>query len=263
MKRPYPPFFKFLGTGGGRHVMALQIRSTAEFLIGYENTLLHIDPGPGALVYLRKMKPPVHPSQLHAILVSHRHIDHSSDVSALAEAMTDTGKTRDKWVFLPGDAFEPHSVLYPHILSLFDHKPIRVTPHGEWTVGDIHIRSSCQHLHPVETYGFHFILGSIHVAYIADTAFFEDLISEYRDAHIVIINVTLHQPIRGVQHLTVRNALELLMNIRPEVAFFTHFGPHVLKLEPWRYAQEWSQQAGCRIIPAQDGRYFELDRILE
>ncbi len=262
MQSPYPPFIKFLGTGGGRRVMAFQSRATGGFLIGFRETLLHIDPGPGALVHLRKSRPSINPSRLTALLISHRHIDHSSDASALIEAMTEAGKSRDKWVFLPGDALEPHSILYPHVLSHMNTPPVQLKPHAEHKIGDILLRVSCQHLHPVETYGFHFFLDTIHFAYIADTAFFEDLIPEYRGIDVALINVTLTKPIKGVQHLTLHETLELLVNIRPKIAIFTHFGPPMLKLQPWKYTATWSHQAGCRIIAAQDGRYFEFHALM-
>ena len=41
----------FLGSGGGRIVVAHQLRSTGGFVINIGTKQIHVDPGPGALVH--------------------------------------------------------------------------------------------------------------------------------------------------------------------------------------------------------------------
>ena len=45
-------FIKFLGTAGARVVVSKQLRASGGVWIKYQDTNLHIDPGPGALVRL-------------------------------------------------------------------------------------------------------------------------------------------------------------------------------------------------------------------
>jgi phosphoribosyl 1,2-cyclic phosphodiesterase len=75
-----------LGTGGGRFATITQKRRTAGIRIIGEDLNLHLDPGPGALVY--SISESLNPQQLNAIFVSHCHPDHYTDAEVLIEAMT-------------------------------------------------------------------------------------------------------------------------------------------------------------------------------
>jgi len=77
---------KFLGTGGGRYVTGMQRRKTAGIIIETDETKVHIDPGPGALVYANQEE---EPEETEAVIVSHAHPDHSNDAEALIEMMTE------------------------------------------------------------------------------------------------------------------------------------------------------------------------------
>jgi phosphoribosyl 1,2-cyclic phosphodiesterase len=46
-------------------------------------TQIHVDPGPGALVRALSHVPPCNPRELDAIVLSHKHLDHSADVNAV------------------------------------------------------------------------------------------------------------------------------------------------------------------------------------
>ena len=44
----------FLGTGGGRIIIAHQLRATGGVILNLEDTQIHIDPGPGSLVQAKE-----------------------------------------------------------------------------------------------------------------------------------------------------------------------------------------------------------------
>ncbi|MFB6216464.1 MAG: MBL fold metallo-hydrolase, partial [Candidatus Aenigmatarchaeota archaeon] len=78
---------KFLGTGGGRYVTGEQRRRTAGIVVQTEETQIHIDPGPGALVYAHEELD--EPLDTDAVIVSHAHLDHSNDAEAMIEVMAE------------------------------------------------------------------------------------------------------------------------------------------------------------------------------
>jgi len=82
---------KFLGTGGARVVVTKQIRSSGGIWLFLNNTNILIDPGPGSLVKSLSSRPKLDPSKLDAIILSHKHLDHSGDVNIMMEAMTEGG----------------------------------------------------------------------------------------------------------------------------------------------------------------------------
>ena len=50
---------------------------------------MHIDPGPGALIAMKKYN--LDPTKTRTLIVSHCHTDHYSDAEVLVEAMTNGG----------------------------------------------------------------------------------------------------------------------------------------------------------------------------
>ncbi|MCJ7731677.1 MBL fold metallo-hydrolase, partial [Candidatus Bathyarchaeota archaeon] len=76
----------FLGTGGGRFVMTSQMRRTAGIRLSEGKTQVHIDPGPGALVFSNWAG--LSPEKLDGLIVTHCHPDHYTDAEVFIEAMT-------------------------------------------------------------------------------------------------------------------------------------------------------------------------------
>ncbi len=52
---------------------------------------IYLDPGPGALVKCTSSRPKFDPIKLDAIILSHKHLDHSSDMKVMIEAMAEKG----------------------------------------------------------------------------------------------------------------------------------------------------------------------------
>ncbi|MCU4140786.1 MAG: Ribonuclease BN [Methanophagales archaeon] len=95
---------RFLGTAGARFVMIKQLRSSAGIFLTLRGTNILVDPGPGTLVRFAKSKPRIDPAKLHAIVLTHKHLDHSNDVNVMIEAMTEGGFKRRGTLICPKDA---------------------------------------------------------------------------------------------------------------------------------------------------------------
>src|SRR3977135_2915162 len=77
----------FMGTAGARFMVAKQLAASGGLYLEEGNTRISLDPGPGAIVQYAKRK--VDLTKLDAIVLSHRHLDHSNDVNVMIEAMTE------------------------------------------------------------------------------------------------------------------------------------------------------------------------------
>jgi ribonuclease BN (tRNA processing enzyme) len=108
------PSILFLGSGGARFVVARQLRASGGMWMYFGETQIHVDPGPGALLRALNHVPPCNPRELDAIVLSHKHLDHSSDVNAMIEAMTSGGFRRRGTVLAPADAFDSEPVVLPY-----------------------------------------------------------------------------------------------------------------------------------------------------
>src|SRR3972149_3429987 len=97
----------FLGTGGARFMITSQILASGGLWLNLNGTQILVDPGPGCIVQTTKRK--LNPENLSAIILSHRHLDHSGDTNVMVEAMTNGGHNQHGKVFAPADAlcFEP------------------------------------------------------------------------------------------------------------------------------------------------------------
>ncbi len=246
---------RFLGTGGARFVVARQIRASGGMWFRFGATQMHIDPGPGALVRALSALPPCAPPELDAILLSHKHLDHSGDVNAMIEAMTQGGWKRRGTLLAPRDAFEGEPVILPYARHFVEREVMVEPSSGPYLVNDVELRTSLPHVHAVETYGFHFRYEGTTVSYLPCGKFFEGLAEDYRahDPDVLILNVLRFRDAMEVNHLTYDEARVLLREIRPRVAVMTHFGTKMIEQHPARLACELEDELGFRVLAARDG----------
>ena len=251
----------FLGTGGARFVVARQLRASGGMWMRFGQTQIAVDPGPGALVRALSHVPPCNPRELDAIVLSHKHLDHSGDVNVMIEAMTSGGFRKRGAIFAPGDAFQDDPVILPYAQQ-FPERAERLTERaGPLRVGDVDLRTSIRHVHACETYGMHFTYDGLTVSYLPCGRFFDGLAADYA-AHrpdVLIVNVLRFADAMDVDHLTWEGACRIVEDVRPKVVVFAHFGTKMLEQDPRRLAQEVEDRLGLRAIAAYDGFLLDVD----
>ena len=247
----------FLGTGGARFTVAKQLLATGGAWLNLGGTQILMDPGPGSLVYA--IKSGCDPTVLSAILLSHKHLDHSVDINVMIEAMTEGGWKKRGTVFAPADAFDNGAVILPYV-QRYPEKIEMLEEGKSYEVGDVKFSTPIRHIHQVETYGFVFQTPLHKFAWITDTKLFDSLAGYYR-ADIVIINVLSLERRLPVDHLSLYEAVEVLKGIRPKLAVLTHFGLTMWHTKPWEIEQKISDETGIKIIAARDGMVLDLDSI--
>ena len=247
----------FLGTGGARFTVTTQILASGGLWLNLSGTEILLDPGPGCIVQSTKRK--LRADKLRAIILSHRHLDHSADVNIMVEAMTQGGFKQHGWLFAPADALDTEPVIFSYLRSYLD--GIEVLEEGKsYSIGDVAFTTPVRHIHPVETYGMRFTTAEHTFSYIADTRYFDDLCHSYK-SELLIINVVLLEPKPPIDHLSVPDARHIITEIKPKVAILTHFGMNVWRAKPWEIAQGLSQETGVRVLAARDGMKFELSQL--
>jgi phosphoribosyl 1,2-cyclic phosphodiesterase len=250
-----------LGSGGARFVVARQLRASGGMWMRFGPTQIHVDPGPGALVRALSNVPPCNPRELQAIVLSHKHLDHSGDVNALIEAMTSGGFRRRGIVAAPADAFDEEPVVLPYA-TRFVETVLRLRESGgPYPIGDVELRTSVAHAHAVTTFGLHFAYGGLRVAYLPCGRYFEGLAADYARLHpdVLVVNVLRYRDEVNVDHLTWDDARRVIEGVRPKVTVFQHFGTKMLEAGPRRLAQELEDETGRRVIAAYDGFLLDLD----
>lgn len=256
-------FIKFLGTAGARIVVSRQLRASGGLWLSLSGVNIHVDPGPGALVRCLSSKPKLDPAKLDAIILTHRHLDHSNDVNIMVEAMTTGGFSRRGILFAPADALDmPGGVVHGYLRGFPEGIEV-LCEGGTYSVGGVEFQTPVRHKHQTETYGLRFKLAERRISLITDTLFFPELARHYA-ADLVILNVVRLKgnPGDNIYHLTMDDAGAIVSELRPAAAVLTHFGMTMLQRKPWELARELENQTGVKVIAASDGMTLWLDELL-
>jgi len=260
-RNPSSDTITFLGTAGARFMMYNQLLATGGLWLNLSGTEILLDPGPGTIVQATKRK--LRADRLSAIILSHRHLDHSADANIMAEAMTQGGFKRHGRLFAPADALDNEPVIFSFIRKLVD--KVEILEEGKsYSIGDISFTTPIRHIHPVETYGLFFTTPQHTFSHITDTRYFDSLCQHY-SGELLILNVAFLKPrsseeqqIMPIDHLSVPDAERIITELKPKVAILTHFGMAMWQAKPWEVAQRLSQNTGVKVIAARDGMKFDL-----
>ena len=247
----------FLGTAGARVMVASQILASGGLWLELGGVEVLLDPGPGTLVQATKRK--LKPSKLDAIILSHRHLDHSADVNIMIEAMTEGGFRRRGVLFVPSDALDPDPVVLHYLRGYLERIEV-LEEGGSYNIGEVSFSTPIRHHHSVETYGLVFQTRRHTISCIADTRYFEGLSSHY-GGDLLIINVVRLESGGPYDHLSAPEAGEIIRELRPKAAILTHFGMTMWRAKPWEVAKRLSDETGVRVIAARDGMRFDLEEL--
>jgi phosphoribosyl 1,2-cyclic phosphodiesterase len=250
-----------LGTGGGRFATITQKRRTAGIRIICEGLNLHLDPGPGALVY--SISEGLNPRKLGAIFVSHCHPDHYTDAEVLIEAMT-KGTTSKRGVLVASrSALRGNEMGFNPVVSKYHQqmpqRVIEALPNTNFHIGDIKVFvTEARHTDP-DTVGFRLETSDFgSFAYTSDTEYFEDISKHYKGVRLLILCVMkpTGKPWKG--HMTTEDAVKIIEETRPEEAVLTHFGMQMIFKGPAREARLIEEETGIPTIAATDGMRIKL-----
>ncbi|MEM2104362.1 MAG: MBL fold metallo-hydrolase [Candidatus Bathyarchaeia archaeon] len=245
----------FLGTGGGRFATVTQKRRTAGIRILGENLNLHLDPGPGALVYSVSIG--LNPKKLNAIFVSHCHPDHYADAEVMIEAMTQ-GMTKKRGMLAASKSvLKGNNVCGPSISKYHQRmieQIVEAVPNIKFKLANLEISvAEALHTDP-DAVGFKFETAEFgSFAYTSDTEYFKDIGKHYENVRLLMLCILrpAGKPWKG--HMTTDDALKIVEETRPEQVVLTHFGMQMLSKGPNGEAKLIEKKTGIPTVAAQDG----------
>lgn len=254
-------FVKFLGTAGARYVVGKQLRYSAGTWVELGDTRLLLDPGPGTLLRCRRSRPPLDPEKLDAVVLTHKHLDHSTDVNVMLEVMAELGHRGKGGILLaPRDCLEGED---PVVLKYVRKYPerIEVLEEGRTVeVGSLRI-TPVPHRHGgAQTYGIIIHSPEGKAGFVVDTRYFPELPAKYRGCDLLVLNVVRLKPTPGVDHLSLPEAAEVIRGAKPKLAVLTHFGMTMLRARPRELATKLGEELGIEVIAAEDGLKLDAAR---
>lgn len=248
----------FLGTGGGRIVTVSQERHTGGIYVKGEKRL-HIDPGPGAALLLKKEG--LSPLETDAILVSHCHPDHYNDAEVLLEGMYLKERKPRGALIAPRSVTRGVEDIGPAISQYHQSRVgevITAHPGREIALGNLRVVPFKTYHNDPLSLGFIIRGAEGSISYISDTSLNENLLKDQNDIDLLILSVTRPLQSRIKYHLATEDAAYLVERIRPRLAVFTHFGRKALRSVPELQAGWTYRKTRVKTVAAQDGMVLEL-----
>jgi phosphoribosyl 1,2-cyclic phosphodiesterase len=232
-------------------MVAKQVAASGGLYIEDGDTRLALDPGPGAVVGYARLG--VDLTTLAAVVLSHRHLDHSGDVNVMLEAMTDGGFQHRGRLYCPSDALDDDPVVLRYVRR-FPREIVRLAPETAYSVDGLSFTTSARHVHQCETYGFRF---GDRLGWVTDSGYYEG-IAEQHKAQVMVIHTVLRDCVATLPHLCIADAERIVRDAKPRVAFLTHYGMTVWRANPAHVAEEISQRTGVDVRAATDGLSVDL-----
>ena len=249
-----------LGTGGGRFATITQKRRTGGIRILSEKLNIHLDPGPGALVY--SLEAGLNPQKVRALLVSHAHPDHYTDAEIFVEAMTGGMIKKRGLLAAPRSVLSGNDVYGPAISKYHQQIPAKVVeakPSVAININDIKIVATAARHSDPDTVGFKFETPDFgDFAYTSDTEFFEGVGKQYSGVRLLLLCVMRPsgKPWKG--HMTTEDAIKIVEEASPEMAILTHFGMQMIFRGPDHEAELIKQKTDVPTVAARDGMRISM-----
>ncbi|WP_242396334.1 MBL fold metallo-hydrolase [Anaeromyxobacter oryzisoli] len=253
---------KFLGTAGARFAVSTQIRHSGGVVWRLGDFTIWVDPGPGALVRALSSRPKIDPSRVDALVVTHRHLDHSGDATAVVEAMTRGGFARRGTLLAPRDALEEEPVVFRYAQKFVDRRLVLSEGSRHELAPGVVLETPLAHDHGVETYGYRLATDGLVAGHVIDTFWMDALPAAYAGVDLLLVNTTRAKGRdRRYLHLGADDAEALIAAIRPRLAVLTHLGMQLPPLAAQAAAQAISARTGVATVAARDGWLLDLDQL--
>jgi ribonuclease BN (tRNA processing enzyme) len=250
---------KFLGTAGARFAVSTQVRHSGGLVWTLGGVTVWVDPGPGALVRALASRPKLDPRKVDALLLTHSHLDHAGDATAVVEAMSQGGRHRRGALLAPRSALEGEPVVFRYAQEFVTRREVLAVG-GRYALGpQLTLVTPLAHDHGVETYGYRLETPGFTAAHIADTYWMDELPRAYAGADLLVVNTTrLAGRDRNILHLGADDAEALAAAIRPRLCVLTHFGMQLPPARAREVAEAIAARTGVPTAAAHDGWLLEL-----
>jgi ribonuclease BN (tRNA processing enzyme) len=201
----------------------------------------------------------VDPTKVDALVLTHRHLDHVGDATAVVEAMTRGGFAPRGLLVAPRDALEVEPVVFRYAQGYVARREVLAAGSRHAVAGDLVLEGALSHDHGVETYGYRLRAPDFTAGHVVDTFWLDALAEAYAGVDLLVVNATrLTGGDRRYLHLGADEAGRLAASVRPRLAVLTHFG---MQLPPGRadeVARALEDRTGVAIVAARDGWLLDL-----
>ncbi len=215
-----------LGSGGGRHHIRTQHRATGGLLFKFNGIQAHIDPGPGATIRLNQYGED--PTKTKLFIVTHVHLDHFNDISAIIEASRETLHDKNYNYSKEGTLITTKEVLNyisSYHLNMLE-KVVIIKAGVKYNYNNAEIVGTKAVHSQVESFGVRFNLKKYSIAFTGDTMVFDGFSEQFSGVNILVLNLLRPDSVTCRRHLCTDEVIPYLNDINPTLdgLIITHFG---------------------------------------
>jgi len=259
-----------LGSGGGRHHIRTQYRATGGIIYKFNGIQAHIDPGPGAIVRINQFQED--PLKTELFIVTHTHVDHYNDLSAIIESSREILHDRNYNYYKKGTLITTDEMLQ----YIFDYHINMLENIVRFKAGNTYnykgveiIGTKTVHSPKNEGFGIRFKLKDYSLAFTSDTAVYDGFSEEFSGVNILILNLLRPDSIVCKRHLCTDEVIPYLNKIDPPLnsLIITHFGSY---MDSPRSTKNYVpsqvkkfQESIKNVIAAEDGLKISIRELLE
>ncbi len=236
----------------------------------HNRTQAHIDPGPGATVRINQYHE--NPTKTDLYIVTHVHIDHFNDLSAIIESSRENLHDRNYDYFKKGTLITTNDTLKfvskYHLNMLERIVPFKVGEKFNYNGAEI-IGTKVDHSQ-VEGFGIRFNLKNYSLAFTSDTKVFDGFSEQYSGTDILVLNLLRPNSISCKRHVCTDEVIPYLNKIKSlKCLIITHFGSYMdsprseKNFVPSQVKKLKTETNIENVIAAQDGLKININKILK
>jgi len=241
----------FLGTAGDSFVYGRQVRNSGGIVIKTGGYQLFIDPGPGAL--LRAKICGVNPRETTVVIATHCHTNHVSELNAVIGAMSYNGLDRLGVVIANKTVVEGNIPVLPEFYKKCVERVISLKEGQKVGIENLEIHALKAMHDDSEAIGLKLFTPDFVMCYTGDTGYNKDLIEQYRQCDILVLNIVHASGEKSDINLSSDDAVRIISAVKPQLAIITHFGKSMIKADPMMEARRIQKETGVQVIAANDG----------
>ena len=242
----------FLGTGGDVYTIGKQKRASGGIIINTEDIQFHIDPGPGSLIMAKENN--INPRDTTCLILTSTEMNLCNDVNCMIEAMTHNGLDK-RGVLIANDLlYNGNELITPFITKYHKEcveKSISVLHNKKIGINDIEIKTlPCYGNNNI---GIKMLTKNYTIVYSSKTEYNQNLIDDYKQTDILILNVLNPGKIKTEGNLNVDDVIEITKKVKPQLLIITGFGIKMMNADVLNETRRIQKETSVQTIAAKDG----------
>ena len=241
--------------------MGQQKRHTGGIIVETEETQIHVDPGPGALMQSHEEEIA---QKTEAVIVSHGHIDHSNDAEPITEMIVEA-YNNEGFLFANESVLQGFGDIEKRVSGYHQNICSRVKQLEEETTAefrDVKIKSQEMFHSDPRTVGFTLETDDKEIGFWTDTEHSDELVDFYDGCDTLVVYCSRPRNEGTRSHTSLEDVPKITSEIDVSTVIITHFGFKFLDSDLEKQEEWLDNEIEAKVVFAEDGMAYPGNRSL-